>query len=166
KKFLIGGPFVELDKGFDKSRESVDKLQSHTGGCESDCNRCHTLTYEDAFGILRKMNSNAKVVGIKISPVKGLWEVAVDDNGRNGLFYTDFSKKFMITGPIVELDNGSNISQQSIDQLQNNRKVDVSKIPLDNALVLGNYNAKNRVIVFTDPECPFCKKLHQEMKKV
>jgi thiol:disulfide interchange protein DsbC len=112
------------------------------------------------------MNSNAKVLGIQLSPVKGLWEVSIDDNGRRGIFYTDFSKKFMISGPIVELDNGSNKSQESFDKLQNSRKVDVSKIPLGNALVVGNYSAKNKVIVFTDPECPFCAKLHKEMKKV
>ena len=45
-------------------------------------------------------------------------------------------------------------------------KVDVSKIPLQDALVIGDKNAKNRVIVFSDPECPYCAKLHQEIKKL
>lgn len=40
------------------------------------------------------------------------------------------------------------------------------EIPLDNALVMGNRNAQFKVIVFTDPDCPFCAKLHQEMKTV
>ncbi|MBF0559144.1 MAG: DsbC family protein [Nitrospirae bacterium] len=137
-----------------------------TGGCEGDCNKCHSLTYEDAQGVIRKMNSNAKVVSIQISPVKGLWEITVDDNGKKGLFYTDFSKKFFVAGPIIELDNGNNRSQEHLDQLQENKKVDVSRIPLGNALVLGNRSAHNKVIVFTDPECPFCAKLHGEMKKV
>ncbi len=39
-------------------------------------------------------------------------------------------------------------------------------IPLDSALVMGNRNAQFKVIVFTDPDCPFCAKLHQEMKAV
>ncbi|MGD0281051.1 MAG: DsbC family protein [Dissulfurispiraceae bacterium] len=137
-----------------------------TGGCEGDCNKCHSLTYEDALGILRKMNSNAKITSIQISPVKGLWEVSIDDNGRKGFFYTDFSKKFLIAGPIVELDNATNSAPESVDKLQDNRKVDVSKIPLDNALILGDQGAKNKVIVFTDPECPFCARLHKEMKRV
>ena len=38
--------------------------------------------------------------------------------------------------------------------------------PLKNALVLGDKKAKKRVIVITDPECPFCARLHEEMKKV
>ncbi len=49
---------------------------------------------------------------------------------------------------------------------QNNTKVDISYIPLGNALVLGHPGAKHRVIVFTDPDCPFCARLHTEMEKV
>ena len=45
------------------------------------------------MGMLKKMNSTAKVVGIQMSPVKGLWEVTVDEEGKKGIFYTDFSKK-------------------------------------------------------------------------
>src|SRR5208282_1220423 len=135
-------------------------------GCDGDCKKCHSLTNEDVMGMLKKMNSTAKVVGIQMSPVKGLWEVTIDEEGRKGIFYTDFSKKFMIAGPIVELDNGSNKTRESIDKVQNNRKVDVSGIPLGNALVLGSHSALKKVIVFTDPDCPFCAKLDTEMKKV
>lgn len=137
-----------------------------TGGCEGDCNKCHSLSYEDALGVVRKMHSNAKVLNIQISPVKGLWEITVDDNGRKGIFYTDFSNKYFIAGPIIALESGPNRSKEQLDSIQDNRKVDVSKIPLDNALVLGSHSAQNKVIVFTDPECPFCAKLHIEMKKV
>jgi thiol:disulfide interchange protein DsbC len=45
-------------------------------------------------------------------------------------------------------------------------KVDVSKIPLADALLLGKPSARTKVIVFTDPECPYCKKLHEELKDV
>lgn len=145
---------------------SVPSYAFSTGGCEGDCNKCHSLSYEDAMGVLRKMHSNANILSIRISPVKGLWEITVDDNGRKGVFYTDFSKKYFVAGPIIEIDNGTNKSQEEIGKLQENRKIDVSNIPLGNALVLGNRSAQNRVIVFTDPECPFCKKLHAEMKKV
>ena len=45
-------------------------------------------------------------------------------------------------------------------------QVDISKIPLDDAVIIGNPTALNRIIVFDDPECSFCRKLHPEMKKV
>jgi thiol:disulfide interchange protein DsbC len=42
----------------------------------------------------------------------------------------------------------------------------LSTIPLDNALVMGNRNARLKVIVFTEPDCSFCARLHKEMKTV
>ena len=45
-------------------------------------------------------------------------------------------------------------------------RVDVSMIPLDDAIVYGNPRAKHKVIVFDDPDCPWCKKLHGEIKQV
>ena len=136
------------------------------GGCDGDCKKCHTLTNDEALGILKKMHSNATVAGIQISPVKGLWEVTVDDSGKKAIFYTDFSKKYLLAGPIIEVSSGSNKTQEDVEKLQDSRKVDVSKIPLKNALAIGKRSAAKKVIVFTDPDCPFCAKLHQEMKKV
>src|SRR5208337_1834822 len=144
-------------------------VPAHTfseSGCDGDCKKCHSITNEDVMGMLKQMNSDATIVGIQMSPVKGLWEVTVDDKGRKGVFYTDFSKKFMVAGPIVAFDNGPNKTRENIDQIHNSRKVDVSRIPLANALVLGSSSANKKVIVFTDPDCPFCARLDKEMKKV
>jgi len=144
-------------------------VPAHTfseSGCDGDCKKCHSITNDDVMGMLKKMNSNAKIVGVQMSPVKGLWEVTLDDKGRKGIFYTDFSKKFMVAGPIVAFDNEPNRTRESIDQARTLRKVDVSRIPLGNALVLGSPSAHRKVIVFTDPDCPFCARLHKEMKRV
>src|SRR5208283_4757626 len=97
-------------------------VPAHTfseSGCDGDCKKCHSITNDDVMGMLKKMNSNAEIVGIQMSPVKGLWEVTVDDKGRKGIFYTDFSKKFMIAGPILEVDNASNRTLASIDKIKN-----------------------------------------------
>ena len=144
-------------------------VPAHTfseSGCDGDCKKCHSITTEDVTGMLKKMKSNAKIVGIQMSPVKGLWEISVDDTGRKGMFYTDFSKKFFVAGPIIAFEDSSNRTREGVDKAQINRKVDVSRIPLGNALVLGSSNAHKKVIVFTDPDCPFCARLHKEMKKV
>ena len=46
------------------------------------------------------------------------------------------------------------------------KKVDIKSIPVDDAILLGRADAKSKVIVFTDPECPYCKKVHSEMQEV
>ena len=53
------------------------------GGCESDCRKCHSLEKSEVQGILKKLHvSEAKVLDIKMSPLKGLWQVTVDEKGK------------------------------------------------------------------------------------
>jgi hypothetical protein len=49
---------------------------------------------------------------------------------------------------------------------QESRNADFARIPLKNALVMGNSTAPLRVAVFTDPDCSYCGSLHREMEKV
>ena len=82
--------------------------------------------------------------------------------------YVGFSKRHVIAGPIFDVDAGLNKTQESFEKMGEPpaRYVDFSKIPLEPALVLGDKGARYKVAVFTDPDCPFCAKAHEEMKKV
>ncbi|MBU1209404.1 MAG: DsbC family protein [Proteobacteria bacterium] len=71
-----------------------------------------------------------------------------------------------IPGPIIEIKSGSNITLEQFKKLQESKKVDFSRIPLTTPLVMGNQLAPKKVAVFTDPDCSFCRTLHQEMEKV
>lgn len=138
------------------------------GGCETDCQKCHSLSNQDVQQIFTKLNvPDAQVVDIKMSPIKGLWEVVLDNKGQKGLMYIGFSKKYVMGGQIFEVDTVTNKSQESMQQVKEvPRYVDRSAISLDNTLLVGQKDASNKVIVFTDPDCPFCGKLHSELKKV
>jgi len=131
--------------------------------------KCHSLSSEEAQQILGKLGaSQAKAMDIKISPVKGLWEVVIEDKGTRGIMYVGFSKRHVVAGPVFEVDSGLNKTQESFERVNRDmvRHVDVSKVPLESALVLGQKDAHYKIAVFTDPDCPFCAKAHEEMKKV
>jgi thiol:disulfide interchange protein DsbC len=139
------------------------------GGCEEDCGKCHSLNKDEAQQILVKLNAgDAKVLDVKMSPVKGLWQVDLEKKGRRGVVYVGFSKKYIIGGPIFEVATAANKTQETVEAMnrQPDRYVDTSKISLENAILLGNKSAAHKVIVFTDPECPFCAKLHKELKQI
>jgi len=139
------------------------------GGCEENCQKCHTLEQKEVQGILAKMKApDAKVLDIKMSPVRGLWEVSVDNKGSRGVMYVGFSKKYIMPGPIYEVETASNKTQESLGGLNEpaDRYIDLAKIPVGDALLLGEKTARYKVIVFTDPDCPFCGKLHAELQKV
>jgi len=139
------------------------------GGCEEDCMKCHTMSMQDVQQILTKLGAaTAKPVDVKISPVKGLWEVIIEDRGTRGVMYIGFSKRHVIAGPIFEVDTGMNKTQETFERVNRDlvRYVDYAKIPLDKSLIIGGKDAKYKVIVFTDPDCPYCAKIHEEIKKV
>ncbi|MEW6108534.1 MAG: DsbC family protein [Nitrospirota bacterium] len=138
------------------------------GGCEENCQKCHTLENKEVQEILARFNApNAKVMGIQMSPIKGLWEVSIEDNGKMGIMYIGFSKKYIMGGNIFEVETSANKTNETLSRLNQSpgRFVDTSRILLDNGLLMGDKNAAHKVVVFTDPDCPFCGKLHDEMKK-
>jgi len=136
-------------------------------GCEMDCQKCHSLNNQEVKVILQNLKiPQAEIVKIQLSPVKGLWEITIADKGKRGLFYVDFSKKYILRGPIFEIKSGTDKTSEHLARIPETRKVDFSRIPLQNALVMGNDQATHKVAVFTDPDCPYCATLHQEMEKV
>ena len=44
--------------------------------------------------------------------------------------------------------------------------VDLKDIPQEGTIIYGNLNAKYTVYIISDPECPFCAKLHQSIKEI
>ena len=123
------------------------------------CTECHKLDKQEAETILKKLAPDAKVTNIAAAPLKSLWQVDVDaGEGKKGSFYLDLSKKYVIIGQIAAVE--------SIGKQPPPRKVDSSKIPLNDALTLGAATAKNKVVVITDPDCPACQELHKIMKQV
>ncbi len=154
-----------------------EALAFSTSGCEGDCTKCHSLTQQEAGDILRKNDvfkklniPDGKITGVKLSPVKSLWEVSIESKGKIGVLYIDYSKTHVVLGSIVELATFTNVTAEQVKKLEEKRRVDVSKIPLGNALVMGKQNpgkgSQKKVIIFTDPDCPYCAKLHEEVKKV
>ncbi len=46
------------------------------------------------------------------------------------------------------------------------RIIDPKQIPKKGRIIFGNLNAKYTIYVVTDPQCPFCARLHKEIEKV
>jgi thiol:disulfide interchange protein DsbC len=107
------------------------------------------ITKEDATNLLKDIIPEVKIIEIRPAQVKGLWEIAVETKGQKGIVYIDSSKKYFVSGSIIDIAAKTNLTQERSIELN---KVDVSLIPLDDALVMGDKEAKYRVIVFDDPD--------------
>ncbi len=111
-----------------------------------------SLSAEEMIPIFEKINApKAKVLAIRPSPVEGLWEVAVENNGQRFVIYVDSSKKYITPGPFIDYTNRKDITRERIEELNKDRRIDVSKLSLGEALLVGKSDAPIRVVVFTDP---------------
>ena len=113
-----------------------------------DCSKCHTLSKDEAAALLKEFGQGLKILDVAASPMKGMWEVDVEANGRKVPVYIDFSKRFMVSGAIISLKEKKNLTQERLEEIN---KVDVAQIPLGDALIMGDKNAKHKIIVFDDP---------------
>ncbi len=125
------------------------------------CIDCHQITREEAAQLLA--GAVEEVEAVNVGEIPGTWEVVVRKGGRKYPIYIDFTKRFLIAGDIFRLGTQESLTRKRINDLN---RVDVSQIPTDDAILLGSPEAANKIIVFDDPECPYCKKLFPEMQKV
>jgi thiol:disulfide interchange protein DsbC len=127
-------------------------------GAEKRCSACHTLTKEEAATLLKTEQFKATIKEIRPGPVKGFWEVVIERGGKGFPIYVDFAKKHLIEGritPFAELSKPPSL-----------KRVDLKTIPVDDAIIMGSRDAEKKIIVFDDPDCPYCRKLHVEIKKI
>jgi thiol:disulfide interchange protein DsbC len=117
--------------------------------CGQDCIKCHTMNAEEAKEVLEGLIPNVKIIEVRQGPLNGLWEVGIEAGGRKNIVYVDFSKKKVIAGNLIDIKTKTNQTQESFQRIN---KVDFSSIPLDNSVIMGDKDAKYKVIVFDDPE--------------
>ena len=131
-------------------------------GCGAGtCNSCHSMTMDEAKAMFPQFE---KVLSVDFSEMPGLFVVEIENKGTRNPIYVDFSKKYVVAGNIFRLADGTNISESR--QPQKPTRIDPSQIPVDDAVLVGKADAKYKIVVFTDPDCPWCKKLHIELKQV
>lgn len=135
-------------------------------GCGGVCATCHTLTEKDATELLKKTGST--VTSVKQSPANGLFELLVEREGQKGILLMDYGKKHLIQGMVVDIETLQPVSahQLNVPQPKQQTSIDVTTIPVNNAVIMGNPKGTKKLYVFTDPDCPYCRKGHIELQKL
>lgn len=83
--------------------------------------------------------------------------------GGGQLFYVDQTGDYLLMGPLVDTRTRANLSQQRLAELT---KVDFNSLPFDLAIPLVKGEGTRKLAVFSDPDCPFCKRLEKELAQM
>ncbi len=117
-------------------------------------NRLETIRHN-----VERLSPTLRVDSVRpLKEIPGLYEVRV----RHQIFYTDASGEHLISGHIFRTADRKDITAARLEDIN---RVDWNALPLQNAIVSGDPKG-TPIAVFTDPECPFCKRLEQELQHV
>ena len=96
-----------------------------------------------------------KVESVVKTPYGGLYEVFMGGQ----IVYTDEKLTFLIAeGRLVDPKNKKDVTGERMEELT---KVDFSSLPLEQAIKVVKGNGSRKLVVFSDVDCPFCKRLEQ-----
>jgi len=96
-----------------------------------------------------------KVESVMKTPYAGLYEVFMGGQ----IIYTDEKMSFLIAeGHLVDPKTKKDITGERMEELA---KVDFSTLPLEQAIKVVKGNGSRKLVVFSDVDCPYCKRLEQ-----
>lgn len=105
---------------------------------------------------LRKLYPEPDFKSVRESVVPGLYEVTVGQN----VGYMDRTGRYMIQGQLLDLQSKTNLSEQALREAM---RIDVSALPLSDAIKVVRGDGSRSVYIFADPDCPYCQDLEASM---
>jgi thiol:disulfide interchange protein DsbC len=106
-----------------------------------------------------RMGENIKVDSVTKTPYAGMYEVRTNGD----IFYTDETARYLFVGKVMDLTTLQDLTRARVDQIS---AIRFSELPLGDAIKTVKGNGKRVMAVFEDPNCPFCRKLHETLKGI
>jgi thiol:disulfide interchange protein DsbC len=105
-----------------------------------------------------------KVESVRKTPFKGLYEVQADDK----VLYVDDKAEFILLGRLFDARGKElrDLTGERMAELEKKRRIDFASLPKDLAIKIVKGNGKRVMAMFSDPDCPYCKRIEHELEKV
>ena len=100
-----------------------------------------------------------KVDAVAKTPYLGLYEVRVD----NEILYTDEKLNYIFSGNIIDGKSMQNLTEKRLRDLS---AIKWENLPLDAAVKTVRGNGKRMLAIFSDPNCPYCKRFEKDLANV
>jgi thiol:disulfide interchange protein DsbC len=121
-----------------------------------------SLVHADEDAVRKAFNAKfpkAQVQSVTKLPYLGLYEIVIDGE----VLYADEDFDYLIDGNIIATKNMSNLTEQRKRKLS---AIDFDDLPLDLAMKRVKGKGERRIAVFSDPDCPYCKRVENDLAKL
>ena len=117
-----------------------------------------TLAFADEASVKKAVEAaypKFKVDKVTKTPFSGLYEVFMGGQ----ILYTDEKMSYIIAdGVLVDIKTKQNLTQERMAELT---KIDFKSLPLEQAIKVVKGDGSRKLVVFSDVDCPYCKKLER-----
>lgn len=96
---------------------------------------------------------------VKESEIKGIYEVVM---GKN-VAYTDKTGDYFLFGNLIRMKDQADLTKSKVEEAN---KLDFAKLPFHQAIKFVAGNGQRKIAVFSDPDCPYCKRFEHELAKL
>jgi|JFJP01.1.fsa_nt_gi thiol:disulfide interchange protein DsbC len=104
-----------------------------------------------------------KINGVAKSPINGVFEVVTDGPQGPLIIYSDGMGEHLMIGDMLNVQSKRNLTRERMDKLT---EVKWDSLPLENAIKVVKGNGARKLAVFSDPDCPYCRKAEAEFNKL
>lgn len=101
----------------------------------------------------------SEIESLTQTPFLGLYEVVIGGE----IFYTDEKADYFFMGHIVDTKTRVSLTSERMQQIRDARRIAIDSLPLEHAIKAVKGNGKRTLIVYSDPNCPYCKRLEKEL---
>ena len=105
---------------------------------------------------LRGLVPNAKTIAVSETPIAGVLQVQINSD----IVYVTSDGKYLLQGQIMDIDSRSNLTDQAKSGIRLGLLTGLNE---DEQITFAPEKREHSVLVFTDIDCGYCRKLHNEM---
>lgn len=112
--------------------------------------------YPEVSDAIERLIPNAQQVAIAETPVPGVLEVQVDSD----IIYLSADGGYLFQGKLFDLEKRVDLTDQARSEI---RRELLNGVSASEQITFAPANPDHEVIIFTDVDCGYCRKLHEQM---
>ncbi len=133
-----------------------DKVLSTSG---SDADGAVVVSTQQVRQAFEQRFPGLGITEVSTTPFAGLFEIRIGTD----MLYVDGGVNYVLQGALIDAKTRSDLTAERVANLS---KVDFASLPLKDAIKQVSGDGSRRIAVFEDPNCAYCKLLHETLKGI
>ncbi len=114
--------------------------------------------YDAAEAKLRTIVPTGATIALSDSPIEGLLQAQIN----NDIVYVSNDGSYLVQGTLYDIENRINLTDQAKSVM---RKEALAGLNMSEQIVFSPENPEYELMVFTDIDCGYCRKLHEQIEE-